>query len=145
MYFPGVLPQGRGTRAMKILLIDDDSFALQMLCAQLRTLPLAERGYGDVVLHQCARDAMADVLHGHTEVGLIICDLQMPDMDGVEVVRQLVCIGYTGGLVLVSGENPRVLQAAERLARAHHLYILGRSISRSRHANWTSAYRSIAR
>jgi EAL domain-containing protein (putative c-di-GMP-specific phosphodiesterase class I) len=46
-------------------------------------------------------------------------------MDGVEFVRHLVRIGYMGSLVLVSGEEDRILQTAERLARAHRLRVLG--------------------
>jgi EAL domain-containing protein (putative c-di-GMP-specific phosphodiesterase class I) len=46
-------------------------------------------------------------------------------MDGVEFVRHLARIGYAGGLVLVSGEDGRILQAVEKLAKAHNLNVLG--------------------
>jgi EAL domain-containing protein (putative c-di-GMP-specific phosphodiesterase class I) len=49
----------------------------------------------------------------------------MPEMDGVELVRHLVRIGYAGSLVLVSGEDDRILQTAEKLAKAHRLRVLG--------------------
>jgi EAL domain-containing protein (putative c-di-GMP-specific phosphodiesterase class I)/AmiR/NasT family two-component response regulator len=110
---------------MKILLLDDDVFALKMLAAHLRTLPLDRRGYGEVVSCDDGRAAVAMLEEQHRDFGLILCDLQMPEMDGVEVVRQLVRMGYAGGLVLVTGEDRRVRQAAERLARSHKLNILG--------------------
>jgi EAL domain-containing protein (putative c-di-GMP-specific phosphodiesterase class I) len=40
-------------------------------------------------------------------------------------VRHLVEIRYTGTLVLVSGEDSRILEAAENLAKAHSLQVLG--------------------
>lgn len=49
----------------------------------------------------------------------------MPDMDGIEFIRQLAHLGYRGVLVLVSGEDERILQSAERLARAHRLRVAG--------------------
>jgi hypothetical protein len=49
----------------------------------------------------------------------------MPGMDGVEFVRRLVDIPYSGAVVLVSGEGERILDTVERLARAHRLNVLG--------------------
>ena len=49
----------------------------------------------------------------------------MPGIDGVEFVRHLARIGYRGGLVLVSGEDERSLQAVNKLAQAHRIHMLG--------------------
>jgi EAL domain-containing protein (putative c-di-GMP-specific phosphodiesterase class I)/ActR/RegA family two-component response regulator len=105
---------------MKILLVDDDSFALQLLTRQLGNL-----GFANIVQCMRAQDALTRLENNAGHFGLVFCDLQMPEMDGVEFVRQLVRIGYHGGLALVSGEDERVLRTAERLARAHHLDVLG--------------------
>lgn len=105
---------------MQILLVDDDHFALQLLSRQLANL-----GFTNIVQCMQAQEALTRLESQAGEFGLVFCDLQMPEMDGVEFVRQLVRIGYCGGLALVSGEDERVLQAAERLARAHQLDVLG--------------------
>ncbi|MDP1680458.1 MAG: EAL domain-containing response regulator [Burkholderiales bacterium] len=105
---------------MKILLIDDEPFALKLLSHQLEQL-----GFVDVISREHAADAMALLEFGTEAVGLILCDLQMPGMDGVEFIRQLVRIGYVGGLVLVSGEDERILQTAEKLSKAHRLNVFG--------------------
>ncbi|RJG02460.1 EAL domain-containing protein [Noviherbaspirillum sedimenti] len=105
---------------MKILLVDDDAFALQLLSRQLANL-----GFVNIVPCLRAQEALVWLESNSAHFGLIFCDLQMPEMDGVEFVRQLVHIGYRGGLALVSGEDERVLQTAERLARAHRLDVLG--------------------
>ncbi len=105
---------------MKILLVDDDRFALQLLSRQLANL-----GFVNIVRCMRAREALACLENDPAGFGLVFCDLQMPEMDGVEFVRQLVRIGYRGGLTLVSGEDERILRTVERLARAHHLDVLG--------------------
>ncbi|NMF88201.1 EAL domain-containing protein [Aromatoleum petrolei] len=105
---------------MNILLIDDDPIMLRLLAHQLSRL-----GAGEVTSCERARDALVVLDQRGVAVDLIFCDLQMPEMDGVEFVRQLVRIGFTGCLVLVSGEDARILQTAERLARAHRLDVLG--------------------
>jgi EAL domain-containing protein (putative c-di-GMP-specific phosphodiesterase class I)/FixJ family two-component response regulator len=105
---------------MKTLLVDDDRFALQLLSRQLANL-----GFSSIVQCMRAREALALLESNADGFGLVFCDLQMPEMDGVEFVRQLVRIGYRGCLALVSGEDERILRTAERLARAHHLDVLG--------------------
>ena len=49
----------------------------------------------------------------------------MPEMDGVEFVRKLVEHRYAGSLILVSGEDERVLKTAEKLVKAHGITVLG--------------------
>jgi EAL domain-containing protein (putative c-di-GMP-specific phosphodiesterase class I)/FixJ family two-component response regulator len=107
---------------MKILLVDDDPFVLKLLSFQLANLGFSD---SDVVSCERAMDALALLKACDGAFGLIFCDLQMPEMDGVEFIRQLVQIDYIGGLVLVSGEDGRVLQTAERLSKAHQLMVLG--------------------
>lgn len=104
---------------MRILLIDDDPFALKLLGHQLNNL-----GH-EVVAHEQAGDALPLLERDEAPFDAVMCDLQMPEMDGVEFVRHLARIGYGGGLVLVSGEDARILHTSERLAREHGLHVLG--------------------
>jgi EAL domain-containing protein (putative c-di-GMP-specific phosphodiesterase class I) len=105
---------------MTTLLIDDDPYALKLLARQL-----AQLGCAPVTLCERAHDALALLETRFKTIGLVFCDLQMPDIDGVEFVRHLGRIGYRGSLVLVSGENGRILQTVQKLAQAHHIHILG--------------------
>lgn len=105
---------------MKILLLDDEPLMLRLLTHQL-----AKLGFAEVVSRERALDALALLEGDIAAIDLVFCDLQMPEMDGVEFVRHLARIGYAGGLVMVSGEDDRVLRTAEKLAQAHRLHVLG--------------------
>lgn len=105
---------------VKTLLIDDDPFALQLLARQLERV-----GCVRVMLCNSAGDAVALLEAEPNKIDLVFCDLQMPDMDGVEFVRHHARIGYRGYLVLVSGEESRIPQTVQKLAQAHQVRILG--------------------
>ncbi len=49
----------------------------------------------------------------------------MPGIDGIETIRAIADISADAAIVLMSGEDPGILQAAEGLARAHGLTTLG--------------------
>lgn len=72
---------------MKILILDDDPFALKLLTIQLKAFGLKNRGYLELV--PCEHgDAAVMLLEADADaIGLVFCDLQMPGMDGVEFVR----------------------------------------------------------
>jgi EAL domain-containing protein (putative c-di-GMP-specific phosphodiesterase class I)/CheY-like chemotaxis protein len=107
-------------RQMKILVVDDEPFVLKLLVRQLERL-----GLGEVVSFERARDALALLESDAASIDLIFSDLQMPEMDGVEFVRQIVNTGYAGRVIIVSGEDQRVLEGAARVASAHGLHVLG--------------------
>lgn len=105
---------------MKILIIDDEPFALKLIARQLANL-----GFTESLLFERASEALRLLERDVTAIDLIFCDLQMPEMDGVEFVRHLARLDYGGGLVLASGEDRRILQTAEKLATAHLLNVIG--------------------
>jgi len=55
---------------------------------------------------------------------IMVLDLNMPKMDGIEVMRQMVEMGKLLPLVLVSGYDSGVLHSAEQLAKAYSLDII---------------------
>ena len=110
---------------MQLLLIDDDPLILKVLEIQLRALRLRSHGYHETLAFQDVAKAVEHLQVARDEVGMIFCDLQMPQMDGIEFIRHLAQIGYGGDLILISGEDRRVLETAERLARSHALRVRG--------------------
>src|SRR5690606_116515 len=104
----------------RIVIVDDDPLVLALLRHQLGAL-----GFERVATLGSAREAMALLGDSRQHPCLMLCDLDMPHIDGIELVRDLGGIGYQGGVVLVCGEDVRVLQTAEKLAEAHQLRVLG--------------------
>ncbi|MCW5601449.1 EAL domain-containing response regulator [Nitrosomonas sp.] len=105
---------------IKILILDDEQFMLKLLARML-----ANQGFTSVVCCDNGRDALMQVDNQATRPDLILLDLNMPEMDGIEFVRYLVDRQFTGSLILVSGEDERMLRTAEKLVQAHNIPMLG--------------------
>ena len=107
-----------GPAPLRVLLLDDDSFLLELLQDMLDDL-----GNFTVFAESDARQALATVAREHPE--LLVCDLSLPDMDGIEFLLAAARSGFAGCVMLLSGMDSGVRKAAERLARAHGLRVLG--------------------
>ena len=105
---------------IKILLVDDDTFMLKIL-----TKMLNNQGLRSVEACNNGLDALAKIDRADSCPDLILLDLNMPNMDGIEFVRYLVERKYQGSLILVSGEDERMLKTAEKLVHAHKIPMLG--------------------
>ena len=105
---------------IRVLVLDDELFMLK-LHAQM----LANLGFASVSTAQSGHDALEQMEKDGAAPDLILLDLSMPAMDGLEFIRRLVDRHFEGRLVLVSGEDERVLRTVEKLAEAHHIRVLG--------------------
>ena len=103
-----------------ILLVDDHPL---MLATQARLL--AGMGYRRVGTALGAEAALALMRPDPDAVDVLICDLNMPGMDGIELLRILDQQGFGGGVILLSGEGARVLQTVQRLLGRGRLVLLG--------------------
>jgi len=106
--------------AVTILALDDEPFMLKLLARML-----ANMGFTSVTLCDNGHAALAQIDNVSTRPNLILLDLNMPGMDGIEFVRHLVERNYSGSLILISGEDERMLQTAEKLVQAHKIQVLG--------------------
>ena len=105
---------------IRILVLDDELLMLKMH-AQM----LAHLGFTSVSTAQSGHDALARMDDEKKSPDLVLLDLGMPAMDGIEFIRRLVDRSFEGRLILVSGEDERVLRTVEKLAEAHHIRVLG--------------------
>jgi EAL domain-containing protein (putative c-di-GMP-specific phosphodiesterase class I)/CheY-like chemotaxis protein len=102
--------------AVKILVIDDEADVAEFIAAAAEGL-----GYKCVV----TTDAAAVRKLYTPDTNLILLDLMMPEIDGIEVLRVLSNMRCKASILLMSGIAIRVMETAEKLARALGLHIAG--------------------
>lgn len=105
---------------MSILLIDDDPFYSQLAVEVLNNL-----GYDEVAVANDGSTGLKQLDGAELSFDVVICDLNMPEMNGVEFIRHASKTGFDGGIILLSGENKRMLETAYGVAKTHDANILG--------------------
>ena len=105
---------------IRILVLDDELLMLKLHAQMLSSL-----GFSSVTTCQNGKTALANMDRDGVMPDVILLDLSMPEMDGIEFMRHLVDRKFEGRLILVSAEDERVLRSVEMLAQAHHVRVLG--------------------
>ncbi|MBP9907132.1 MAG: EAL domain-containing response regulator [Rhodoferax sp.] len=106
--------------ANKILVVDDDLFQRELMGAQLASL-----GWRDVLFAESGLAALDLCAHYGDQIAALISDLNMPDMDGLVLMRHLVEAGFSAPVIVVSGVRDEIRDSAAMLATAHGLKLLG--------------------
>lgn len=105
------------TNGNRLLVVDDQPDILDFVGQVAESV-----GY-DVRLANDAKQFREAV---HTfRPSLMILDLQMPQTDGIELIRELGAVGTRASILISSGMDQRVLQSAEQLGVAHGLKMAG--------------------
>lgn len=102
----------------KIFIVDDDESFGRMLSLGLDHLD------SDFSLFQESSLFLKEISNTNNK-SIIILDLCMPHMDGVEVIRHLAMNQMEHNLILISGLDSGVLKAVKDLASAHGIQVLG--------------------
>lgn len=102
------------------LIIDDDPLA-QIVASE----GLIAGGVREVDLADDGVIGIEKIMNGRKPVDLIILDLQMPNMTGVDVVRELAQAKFAGGLIILSSEDSSLLRSVRNMAKALQVNILG--------------------
>lgn len=107
-------------RSMHVLLVDDDDFMLELIADMLRDLGVenittaadGKKGFAAFKAAQCTPD-------------IVICDINMPNTDGFQLMELLAKESNGCGFILVSGLEERFVNSATLMAKFHHLNVLG--------------------
>ncbi len=102
-----------------ILVVDDSAMMRKVV---LRTLKMAEIEFDTVLEAGDGQDALI-LLRQHTSIDLIMCDINMPNMNGLEMLVQARAEGLAKGtpivMVTTEGSEPLVRQAILAGARGY--------------------------
>lgn len=104
-----------------VLIIDDDPTQVAILLAYFSRL-----GIPVIQSASNAAAALSKLKLEQTQFELIVSDLQMPEMDGVEFLRHLKELKFEGSIAIMSGVETTLLDHAAKLAKMHHLNLIGR-------------------
>ena len=98
---------------LSVLITDDDQFMQSLMERMLGTLGISQIAKAD------DGQAALDWLEGpENKADVILLDLNMPGMDGLETLRHLAARDEPPALVLIRGEDTRVLSNARGLSNA---------------------------
>lgn len=85
---------------------------------------LQSAGAADVVVTADGREGRRLLALMPRPPDLIVCEVFMPQGDGIELILDLVRMQYRGGVVLVTGSDDFMLAVAEKIAIDHGLRVL---------------------
>ena len=107
-------------RLPRILLVDDDVLMLSVQSRMLHAM-----GYSQVKTAESSEGALHLLNSEQADIDLIICDLNMPGLDGIEFLQTLNAGSFRGHVILLSGEGRRIMHTVQRLLGGGRLEILG--------------------
>ncbi|MGY8874778.1 MAG: EAL domain-containing response regulator, partial [Pseudoalteromonas sp.] len=104
-----------------ILVVDDSKAILIVMEAILNELGMSN------TITTClnAKEALEKVKEEINYFDAIFTDLNMPEMDGMELIRHLGELHYQGGIIIVSEMDHKVISLAANLAKQHNAHLIG--------------------
>lgn len=107
-------------QGLSVLVIEDSKAQrayLLDLCQQIGIKELAEADNG--------RSALTLLEGRATPFDVLICDLEMPDIDGIELINLLSARNIHSGLIIASAREQSLVTAVELMASTEGLNVLG--------------------
>ena len=106
-------------RTPTILVVDDDDFYESVLDGMLSQLTTAE-----TITALSGKEALSKYKQLPSPPELIISDVFMPDMDGFELLNELIQLRFPGALLFISGVDSSMLVLAKALAKQNGIKII---------------------
>jgi EAL domain-containing protein (putative c-di-GMP-specific phosphodiesterase class I) len=105
---------------VSVMVVEDDAFQRRMLVRLLHDMgvkKIDQAPEGQAALHM--------LLDRMEPVDIVISDLDMPTMDGMELIRHLGEQQTVGSVILTSGLDATLINSVETMARAYGIDMLG--------------------
>ncbi|OEE58127.1 diguanylate phosphodiesterase [Enterovibrio norvegicus FF-454] len=104
----------------RILIVDDSAAILELIGGMLNDL-----GYKYVTRFSSSVDAINEVRRFPAKYDIVLTDLNMPDIDGMGVIRELGNMSFKGGVCIISDLDVRIIELAAEVARQQFICLLG--------------------
>lgn len=105
---------------LSVLVVDDDELVRTVMQRMLEQV-----GVGGVHVAESARAALGTAAHVQPAIDIVIADLEMPDIDGLEFLRLWSQRRPGASVLILSGKERRILRSVEVMAREYGLRVLG--------------------
>lgn len=105
---------------LHVLLVDDSQAILKYVNKIL------EQSFNISHVHTAssAPEAM-QVLRQSKQINLLFLDLNMPNIDGIQLLSQISQLNYKGYVVIMSGVSTQIISSVEALAKSYGLNYIG--------------------
>lgn len=110
----------RDISSLAFLVIDDNEFTRIVVTKALGAL-----GATGVATAANGAEALAYMESAESPPDVLLVDLRMPGMSGLELLTRLSERGYGGAVILISGTDEETLAAARDLAKDRNVNVLG--------------------
>jgi len=107
--------------SISFLVIEDNAFTSIVVCKALQSL-----GATQMDTARTGREALDIITGMDSHPDVLLLDLRMPEMGGVELIRWLAERHYKGHVILTSGVDEQTMISVEELARKNEINLLGR-------------------
>lgn len=106
--------------ATSVFVLDDDDFSHELMAGMLNKLGITE-------IHTATngKDALQQISTMKIAPDVLICDILMPGMDGMDFLVELSKLHYKGKVMLVSGIAEDILKIAEDVAKTDGINLIG--------------------
>ena len=105
---------------LRFLIVEDNAFASLVVARTLKSL-----GAQDVHSARTGREGLDLVARLEPPPDVILLDLRMPEMGGVEMIGRLADRGFPGCVIITSGVDEETLTSVENIARQSSVRLLG--------------------
>lgn len=106
---------------LHFLVVEDDDFQRQTLADMLMSL-----GAKSVQQAGDGKQALTILQAVHSQpIDIVLCDLEMPEMDGMECLRHIGGSDADISLVIISALDAALITSVEKMARAYGIRLLG--------------------
>ncbi len=111
------------TNSLKVLVVEDHSFQMEHI-----TNCLVQIGVEQVLTASDGVEGLENISreqNSSAPVDLIICDLQMPNMDGIAFIRHLSLSNYTGSLIILTAMDASLVSSVTQMIKEYKIKFIG--------------------